>query len=218
MKVLNIVARNDEDLSWAYNIKGNVAVYNNGDNFPYSFIHYDVKSLSGISETFTRAIIEYYSVLNQYNHICFLQGNPFFYCSKLEEILKENNSDFRLLSDKSLTTSFKTLNSDLYISNKNIKVFEKLISQNNKNFHNDELMNIMFVMDFINLPYKNLELFSALGSQYKVPVELILSKSLDWWKNLFDLIHFCYFYLNWKDIDPILEKIWPAIWNYKCYG
>jgi hypothetical protein len=229
-KRLFIIARYNENIEWVENLEGDINIYNKGKDFPFPYPRVDVPNIGRESETFVRGIVENYEILNNYDSMVFLQGQPFDHCPDLFEKLQVINS-FNLYEglSKSFTSHELPDNELSYIFNKNVYVFEKLINiqKTQIQYHiknlqteslytaNNELEELMFVLDFMNLPYKGLVSYWATGAQYLVPVKYISNKSLEWWTELLRFIHYCYEYLEWHTLGYVLERIWPLIWSYK---
>ena len=231
-KRLNIIARYNENLDWVENLSGNVLVYNKGDNYkwPYQVVH--TKNFGRESETYIRAIIENYESLNNFDDIVFLQGEPFEHCKNLFDSLKMTATDkFLPLGD--YFSLHQTPRED-YIFFDHVGIIEILLKKmkgvdefpNSKKFiykmdhldgrvldKTDELFEIMGLCSILGLDYRNLELTWVCGSQYLVRTSAILSKSLEWWKELHYLISYseevCEYHLGY-----IFERIWPIIWEY----
>ena len=89
-KRLTIVARYNEDISWTENLPGDVVIYNKGESFPFDMPRIDVKNIGREAETYIRAIVEFYDQLEDFESICFLQGNPFCHCPELMDILSKH--------------------------------------------------------------------------------------------------------------------------------
>lgn len=228
-KCLTIISRYKEDISWAKDLKGDILIYNKSDDFPFDFPKTNVPNVGREAETFVRSVVENYDIIKNYQYVIFLQGFPFDHCPDLYTNLDlESDSYIYLTKSRTLhTTNFQ--NDDVYLFNKNIIVFEQLFNKriSKMTFEMSNLINsstvnaseeveeIIFVLDFIGIPYKNKDLFWGTGAQYKVPTKLILNKSFNWWMELFKFMWFAEDYVGVNNIAHIFERIWPLIWEYE---
>ena len=91
-KQLAIVARYNEDISWIEKIEADVVVYNKGDEFNFPYNRIDTENYGREAETFVRAIVDTYHLLDDYEHMIFLQGNPFQHCKDVIDIVNLKNT------------------------------------------------------------------------------------------------------------------------------
>jgi hypothetical protein len=89
-KRITVVARYNEDISWIDKLPGDVVVYNKGDDFTFDIPRLDIPNVGREAETYIRAIVDLYDELNNFDSICFLQGNPFCHCPDLMDILSKH--------------------------------------------------------------------------------------------------------------------------------
>ena len=197
-KRLNIVARYNEDLDWVKDLEGDVIVYNKGENYVWDFNKIDVENYGRESETYVRAVLDFYDQLDEYNDFVFLQGHPFDHAPELYERLKFSNNEFIPLC--SYYASHK-MPSDNYIFNTH-KYLIDILCRQNKIDHNEpvtpiisdfsymmnhgngvvieknaEIKQIMYVMQIMGIPYKNLKLDWTCGAMYTVNTKLLKQKS-----------------------------------------
>ena len=105
MSRLFVIARFKEDINWIKDINNDIVIFNKGDNFSFNYPRFDVPNVGRECETYLRAIIQYYEILDQYESVVFLQGHPFDHCPDLFEILENaDNNDVTMLSN--LMTKF----------------------------------------------------------------------------------------------------------------
>lgn len=229
---LNIVARYNENLDWLKDIKGDILIYNKGDEIDCPYRIHKADNYGRESETYVRAIIEYYDQLHNFDYIVFLQGNPFDHTKnlfqKLEEPMENNYlslGDFysahQLPEQNYIFKNHISVINMIFKELKNVNNFPKSPKLSCEVLHEDgrkyervnEIYEIMGLCALIGLEYKHSILYWSCGAQYKVRKEMILSKSLDWWKELHSLIIYCEKILDYN-LAYILERIWALIWEH----
>jgi hypothetical protein len=241
-KRLNIICRYQEDLDWVEQLKGDVVIYNKGDNFSWDFPRADVMNFGRESEAYVRGILEFYERLPEYDTVVFLQGDPFVHSKKLLEKLDDDLIyPFSFLGDYAQYTEAGTGESiygtslqivDLYWKNiientpvlyekenfkfENMSKMEYNIKLSDGTIENriSELMEVFYICEIMKIPYKNTKYNWDCGAQYCVKVENILNKSFYWWNSLHNLIHYTSVVVNSNIIAYILERAWPLIWNH----
>ena len=229
---LIIIARYEEDITWAKDVEGDVIIYNKGNDWPWKDIpRVESENYGREGETFVRGIIEFYDNLENYDNLVFLQGNPFEHCADFIKYLSaDDKKNIIKLSDYVSSDHYPT---DNYIFGKHLSIINLLLQINDKSFssnikdcnpNNDTdssntdfflFEEVMGLCSILNIEYKDKTIEWANGAQYIVPVEKIKSKSKDWWINL----HSIFFYLSRnKKIESwtyALERMWPLIWDYQ---
>ena len=190
MSRLFVIARFKEDINWIKDINNDIVIFNKGDNFSFNYPRFDVPNVGRECETYLRAIIQYYEILDQYESVVFLQGHPFDHCPDLFEILEmfNVNYDWEVI----LPT----------IDNKEHN-FAKLIE------------NSMALCHILGIKSVDTEYFWCHGAQYIVPVSKIKNKSLEWWKMYYDLCVTIYRDLEFHTLAYTIESIWPLVWEYE---
>jgi hypothetical protein len=229
-KRLNIIARYNENLDWVKDLKGDVIVYNKGENYIWDYTKIDVKNYGRESETYVRAVLDFYNHLDDYDDFVFLQGNPFEHTDDLFERLNYVNDEFIPLCSSYAT---HILPSDNYIFNTHKYLVDVLCKENapetkivsdfsfmmdhgnnvvlDKNY---EIKQLMYVMQIMRIPYKSLRLDWTCGAMYTVNTKLLKRKSKSWWENFHELIRYWFVDLNNEDLGYILERMWPIIWTH----
>jgi hypothetical protein len=232
MNNLHIVARYNEDLNWINELKGSFLIYNKSESFPFLFPHKQSENIGRETETFVRAIIENYKNLKNFDNVIFLQGNPLSHCKNIIENL--NKKDFSSLYSGLNKENFYYLTDDLvlyhYPSDRQINGFHhsiiaKLYNQEydwnvflsdkeNKINHSVYIENAMILCNILGIKCLGEFYYWAHGAQYIVPSEMILNKSLDWWKEFHKLIILTYKDFNLECLGYAAEAIWPLIWKH----
>jgi len=234
-KRLNIIARYNEDLDWVKNLNGDVLVYNKGENYRWDYKKIDAENYGRESETYVRAIIEHYDILDQYYDVVFLQGHPFDHAPELYENLRYSTEEFLPLCSYFAT---HVLPNDNYVFDTHKFVIDILCRQSQVDHgteltplvsdfsypmeHGDgrviekscELKQLLYVMQIMGLPSKNVKLDWTCGAMYTVNSKLLKQKSLSWWKNFHELIRYWYVDINNHDLGYILERLWPVVWKH----
>lgn len=230
MKRLIIIARYNEDISWARQLDGDIFIYNKGNDWPWEDIpRLDVPNYGRETETYVRSIIEFYDVLDMYEVVCFVQGNPFdHYDFPIESINACQSESIQFLANSIVSYTYDEL---FYYFNKSNLLISKLFNENfsfeakfdnfitdnkNENFNQTrgkEIYSTILFAYLLNLDlYENGIMYPA-GAQYILPIKFIKNKSLSWWEEFYKLI------IDWKiiipndDIGAYCERIWPLIWK-----
>jgi hypothetical protein len=75
-------------------------------------------------------------------------------------------------------------------------------------------MKCVYLLNFLGINTQAANWTYSCGAQYIVPVNFILKKSLNWWKNVYRVYDF---YLKYNLGDPglLFEFIWTLIWNFE---
>lgn len=220
---LVIISRYQEDLEWVRKLDCSILIYNKDDKEYNEFPNFQIPNIGRESETFIRGIIDNYDILNQFESITFLQGNPFEHCPDLYEKLEEKVLDYNFLSNNIQSYD---LMSDLYINGTHLSIIHNLYG--NQLFWNvimevtgvdfnfskifEQIYSLCEIMD---IKYKGINYQWGHGAQYSVKPEFILSKSLNWWKELYRLLIYNYKNLNNQSFGYAMEKVWPLIWEHK---
>lgn len=232
MKKLTIIARYNEDISWAKNIESDIFVYNKGTDWPWDDIpRVDVENYGREAETYVRSIIEFYEILDEYSVVCFIQGNPFdHYDFPVESINNCQSHMIQFLANSLVSYNYDKLyyyfgKSNLLIS----KLFDpdfkfqanmsNFINENkNENFNDvrgHEISTTILIASLLDLKLYDNGIMYPAGAQYIIPVKYIKNKSLAWWEELHKLM------LDWRFLAPkdeiagCCERIWPLIWNHE---
>ncbi len=236
-KRLTIVARYNEDISWTESLPGDVVIYNKGESFPYQYPRIDIENIGREAETYVRAILDFYDKLEEFDSICFLQGNPFDHCKDIMDILSKHM--FLYFHDRQETyqpiiyladLSFKiycpkgffifgshTNIIDLYWNEIDQKSY-KHISENKIDYQIDDvkfnMFDMLYMLEIMKIPYEGKPVTWAYGAMYLVETKLILSKSKDWWLNFYNLIKYTLEVLKSPTMPFLLERMWSTIFLY----
>ena len=225
-KKLSIIARYNEDISWAEQLETDVIIYNKGETFEYEYPHIDIPNIGREGETFVRSIIENYEILDQYSYIAFLQGHPFQHCSKAIEIINKHNPDEYILlcelPSKHIVDPYKKIFNSHYLTIEKLFDIDNKYSANIQSYQSEvmgdcisEIREMVLLCDVLGIDItEGVESFWATGAQYLIPPKYILSKNKDWWINFHRLIEYV-FSNNKVEIGYTIERIWPLIWNHK---
>jgi len=236
-KRLTIVARYNEDISWANKLPGDVVIYNKGESFPYEMPRIDVKNKGREAETYVRAIIDFYDQLKSFHTICFLQGDPFAHCSDVMDTLsnhifsyfKTKNIQYQpivYLADESFNV-FCPKESFVFESHTNIiDIYWGIIENKSYNhitekkvsFQMDDvkfdMYDMLYLLEIMKIPYQGKSVSWAYGAQYLVDTDLILCKSKDWWINFYNFMIYTIDVLESESFPYIMERLWPTIFYH----
>jgi hypothetical protein len=235
-KRLNIVARYNEDLDWVKDLQGDVLVYNKGENYKWDFPKIDVENYGRESETYVRAIIEFYDKLHMYDDVVFLQGHPFDHAPNLFQNLQVTSNSYLGLGSHHANHRMPTTD---YVFDTHKYVLDVLCRQSQVDLKKEKMTNIvsdfsfkmdhgngdiqeksqeikqiMYVLGVMGVPYKGLDIVWNCGAMYTVNSKLLTNKTISWWRNLHELIRYWYIELENDHLGYILERLWPIIWNY----
>jgi hypothetical protein len=208
---LVVIARYDEDLDWVNDLRHSILIYNKGDEFPFKFERKDVPNRGREPETYLRAIIENYHLLDQFDSVVFLQGNPYdhFVGNINEKINNFNDDNFSSICEGYGNVA---ISNNLYINGIHydlLRVFllEKYVQETGSH-------KCIYLLNFLGIELSSAHWNYSCGAQYIVPVRQILNKSLDWWKNSYRVYDY---YIRFNSGDPALlfEFIWPMIWSHQ---
>ena len=183
-KCLAVICRYQEDISWVKKINIPYLIYKKGEKIDY-FKTINIENIGRESEAFLRFIIENYDDLPE--KIVFLQGDPFYHYKASIDFINNcsNQKDLVLLSD-----------------------FIPICDEIGRPHHFETLPLLEMLKELkINTSEKMFRF--AAGAQYLVLKKHIISKSLDWWKNAYN-IHKYYKTAPWS-----FERLWLTIWNYE---
>jgi hypothetical protein len=230
MKKLTIVARYNEDISWTKTLDSDIFIYNKGNDWPWEDIpRVDIPNYGRETETYVRSVIEFYDLLDDYDLICFVQGNPFdHYDFPIESINECNKDHIQFLANSIVAYTHDELNYHFNINNIviaklfnrefNFKAnFNNLVSEDKNedlnNLRGAEIASTLLFAYLLNLKtYDNGIMYPA-GAQYIIPTKFIKNKTFAWWEEFYKLI------INWQilvpndDIGAYCERIWPLIWK-----
>ena len=234
-KRLNIIARYNEDITWVKDLKGDVLVYNKGENYIWDFPKIDAENYGRESETYVRAIIENYDKLDQYDEFALMQGHPFDHCSDILERLEHNTSTYTLLSTyyanhilpkddyifythkNIVDLLFQQMKTDHEVGPiKQVTNISYMMEHNNKVFIEKapEIKQIIYVLMILGIQYRGLNITWGCGAQYIVSTDLLKNKSIWFWKNLHELLRYTYVELESQDLGYVMERLWPLIWSF----
>lgn len=232
MKKLSIIARYNEDISWAKSLESDIFIYNKGENWDWDDIpRADIPNYGRESETYVRAILEFYDLLDEYSVVAFLQGNPFdHYDFPVESINNCQSHMIQFLANSLVSYNYDQL---YYYFGKSNLLISKLFypdfkfQANMSNFINEnknenpnhtrgnEIATTLLFSYLLDLKtYSNGILYPA-GAQYIIPTKYIKNKSLSWWEEFYKLI------IDWQkivpgdDIGAYCERTWPLIWAHE---
>lgn len=186
-KCVAVICRYKEDLTWTNDLPIPKVIYNKSEDkhedLPYFLL--DIPNEGRETETFLRFIIEHYNELPQ--RVVFLQGEPFYHYKGLIEFLKKpNKNNVCFLSD-----------------------FNPVCDSIGRPHHFEELP-LKQILKELGMSDESDMFHFAAGAQYLVPRKYILSKSLDWWKNAYDV-------LKYHKTGPwAFERLWPLIWEHEA--
>lgn len=179
-----VVCRYNEDLLWTRVLTIPVVIYNKGEKLEEMYPSIDIENVGRESEAYLRFIIENYDNLPR--RVAFLQGDPdSHYRNILQFLIHPNKNDICFLSD-----------------------FNPVCDEIGRPHHFEELPLKQILRELGMDDSDNSFHFSA-GAQYLVPRKYITSKSLDWWKNAYEV------HQNHKTGPWSFERLWNLIWNHK---
>jgi hypothetical protein len=189
-----VVAKYNENVDWTKKLNHKVTIYDKGENhFPGSI---KLKNIGREGETFLYHIINNYFNLDDVT--VFLQGNPFEHLQLLVGWRAQ-------LSDDEINMVINKMNNEINDESKFSTFYQVLYNDNNG-------VNGVDTSDACRKYYgEHHEYFTVSpGAQYIVPKKYILSRPLEFWKNLqlsmFD---------NEKLNGYCQEQLWYLAYNHK---
>lgn len=212
MNKLVVIARYQENLNWVNGLEHSILIYNKGNDFPYNFPKIDVPNKGREPETYLRAIIENYHSLKDFSHIAFVQGNPF---DHFNENINDKISSFNDTDKVDFICNsygYMEYGQILHINNFSLEMIKTFLSGSYSN--ETGAMKCVFLLNFLGIHNPSVYRSFSCGAQYIVPVNFILNKSLEWWKNAYRIYDM---YINFNSGDPALlfEIIWTVIWSFE---
>ncbi len=187
MEIEIVISRYNEQINWIENLKFPYIIYNKGKediNLPYITL----PNFGRESGTYIYHIIQNYGTLP--NYLVLLQGNPFDHCRDLYHKIENYNRDgITFLADALLPN-------DLYRVPQDHRDTLKLIVDK-MNLH-EYLKN--YEIEQYNYPF---------GSQWIIPKNYIINKTLNFWQNLYE-IHQEHYLSAW-----VMERMFLHIFNHK---
>jgi len=182
MNNIVVIARCYEDLDWVPKLNCKYIIYNKGGHLIQDSI--TLENIGREGHTYLTHILNNYNNLSEY--ITFCQGNPFPHCCDF--INQVNNFDSKLM-----WIPLGTLYTD---------------NPNPKGYYNKEICGIIDTMPKIHIPWNIAPVTFNMGAHHIIHKQLILNKSLAWWKNCFDVY-------NSNPLSPwIFERIWQFIFKH----
>jgi len=160
-----VISRFNENIDWVKEFNYSYIIYNKGlDNINLPYI--SLPNIGRESHTYIHHIITNYNTLPEY--IVFLQGCPFNHVRDIKFKIDNNSKKFEFVDDTVLLNDLNTVPPEhrrsLYNIIKKIGMVEYLIN-------------------FINPTY-----YYGHGAQFIIHKDLIVNKSLDFWKKLLNVI------------------------------
>lgn len=186
-KCVAVICRYKEDLTWTNDLPIPKVIYNKSEDkdedLPYFLL--DIPNEGRESEAFLRFIVEHYHELPQ--RVVFLQGDPDTHFRGLIKFLENTNKyGVVFLSD-----------------------FNPVCDAIGRPHHFEELP-LKQILRELGMSDENDTFHFAAGAQYLVPRKYILRKSLDWWKNAYEV------HKNHKTGPWAFERLWPLIWEHEA--
>ena len=225
VKLLTVIARYNEDLSWVDQLDTDVIIYNKGVDFNFNIPRTDVENIGRESETYIRFILEWYDKLAEYDACVFLQGDPFGHYSNPVEFI--NNYNTNKIARLGTSIAFYEIANKKILNNINNFTLGKILGKDIKtNFKlsenhaawlekDSETQYLIWIIELcsimrIDIPEK---VGWTPGAQYIVPVKYILNKNIKWWEDLY-LLHHIYENDDTRSLPHIVERVWPLIWEH----
>lgn len=185
-----VIARYEEDVSWARKLKVPFVVYNKGASETGLEDTYRVTRRPNVgreSETFLSHIIEHYDSLPE--HLVFLQGNPFDHCHRAVEIIHTLPLGAGLVP---LSGNFK---------------HEILSAPYNWEGFGETLQSLASLMGLS----ESSAVIYATGAQYAVPREAMLAREKSFYESLLPMVN--------HSSNPLegwaMERLWPYLFGAK---
>lgn len=214
MKNLLIVARYNEDISWVEDLDCTVIIYNKGDKLDPKYNAINVPNFGKEAETYLRAIKENYDLMCNFDHITFLQGDPFDHFPEVLEILPQDNNNLNY----EFPCPISTHNTVWFSTGKKSFAFRTGFSECVANItYDDEYLQI--IKDTVlrlQLPWYDNWIDYA-GAQFIIPKKYIHIKSHEWWNHVYD-VYECsdkhlYKNSNYAGMPCVFEKLWHTIFT-----
>jgi hypothetical protein len=200
LKLLVVVARYSENISWVNLVNKPFVIYNKGIDIE-GYPSIKLNNVGRETDTFLRFILNNYH--NLPDNVCFLQGNPF---DHFKDVINFINN-FSIKNDNIIFLSQIILKESCnwgLLGNPPDK-FVMINTDTDKSYTG---YNLSQVANFLKLNHKLIYEFAP-GGQYIVPKSMILNKSLDWWINAFK-VHESFYHAPW-----FYERLWPSIFTHE---
>lgn len=183
-----IVSRYNENLDWLNKIEFDYIVYNKGlDDIQFSYIR--LRNVGRETDTYLNYIISNY--YNLPDIIVFSQGNPFDHGTNFVEVV---NNTYDVNKIVWLGTNWGPVTKDY------------------QGGPGERVLPMLYMCSLLlNKTYDTNKTFTfSAGAQYMVPKKYILNKSLNWWKNAYEI-----FDAHIETAGWVFERLWPEIFNYE---
>jgi hypothetical protein len=214
MKNLLIVARYNEDVSWTDDLDCTIIIYNKGEKLDPKYNAIDIPNFGREAETYLRAIKEHYDLMCTFDHVTFLQGDPFDHFPEVLNIIPQDNKnlvyDFPCPISTHNTVWFSTGNRAFAFR----AGFSDCVATAT---YDDEYLKIIKDTTMrMQLPWYDNWIEYA-GAQFIIPRKYIHIKSHDWWNHVYD-IYECsdrhlYKNVNYAGMACVFEKLWHSIFT-----
>lgn len=225
LKNLLIVARYNEDISWVENLNCDVIIYNKGEELDPKYQAINIDNFGREAETYLRAICNLYEKIDElYDHVIFLQGNPFDHNPDILNFLPQDNNNLAYKYPYFLTKdNFRWVS--LYFKQFGTSEFEvqNKYDKNNLNWLKMASSNEVY-LDILRNTLNNLELpwynsyICYPNAQFIIPKKYICAKPFEWWQNAYNLFDYCeknaYKNTDYPGMAYIFEQLWYTIFTH----
>lgn len=183
-----IISRYNENLDWLNKIEFDYIVYNKGlDDIQHPYIR--LRNVGRETDTYLNYIISNYYNLPEI--VVFSQGNPFDHGSNFVEVV---NNTYDINNIVWLGTNWGPVTKDY------------------QGGPGERVLPMLYMCSLLlNKTYDTNKTFTfSAGAQYMIPKKYILNKSLNWWKDAYEI-----FDVHIETAGWVFERLWPEIFYYE---
>lgn len=216
LKNLLIVAKYNENISWVENLNCDVIIYNKGEKTDPKYYALDIDNFGREAETYLRAICNLYEKIDElYDHVIFLQGNPFDHNPNILDIIPQDNKDIVYKYPHFLTEgNFRWVSLGIrQFGLSELKPTELRMAKCT-DVYSQILKNTLTALD---LPWYNSYICYP-NAQFIIPKKYICAKPLEWWQNAYNFFDYCeknaYKTTDYPGMAYVLEQLWYTIFTH----
>jgi frataxin-like iron-binding protein CyaY len=214
MKNLLIVARYNEDISWVDQLDCDVIIYNKGEDLDPKYNVVKLENYGRETETYLRAICSLYEkIKDEYDHVSFLQGNPFDHYENVLSLLPDEKRQYAYpIPIPGKNTVWVSVNQVGYA-----------FKTGNNYFYDNSICNDAYwfilreTLSKLRLPWYGV-FIDYPGAQFIIPKKYIVSKSIDWWENAYGVFDYSeknnYKETGYPGMPYVFERLWHTIWTH----
>lgn len=221
---LIVIARFNEDLKWLDNLDCDVVIYNKGEDIDPKYNAIKIENYGREAETYLRAICEFHEKIEHYyDHVTFLQANPFDHNNEILKFLPQNNNEIKYSHPYFLTQNnyrWISLYYKQFGADKNeidtkftYETYDWVKTSSISDIYVNVLKNTMLNL---GLPWYDSYICFP-HAQFVIPKKYICAKPISWWKNaykVFEESENAYKNLNYPGMPYVFEQLWYTIFTH----